>query len=38
MENETLLKTGKEIGGVYIPALMLADSAFPLKSCVRLCI
>ena len=32
MENETLLKTGKEIGGVYIPALVLADSACPLKS------
>ena len=31
MENEAILKIGKEIEGVHIPALILADSAFPLK-------
>ncbi len=31
MENEAILKIGKEIEGVHIPAFILADSAVPLK-------
>ena len=31
MQNEAILKIGKQIEGIHIPALILVDSAFPLK-------